>query len=131
MIISLRLMPGRLAAGAALCVMLVLCARAASPPGGDAFLARFRAAAIQPDATALADLTRLPFLFEGKPHGRAAFISHVVPQLFTPKVRQCLAHAKAQTENGRLVLWCNPYGFYMGVVDGQWRWMEFAADGEP
>jgi hypothetical protein len=104
---------------------------ASVPSGGDAFLARFRAAVANPDAAALADLTRFPFLFDSRAHDRAAFIVRVVPRLFTPAVRKCLIHAKAQSEEDRLVLWCKPYGFYLGVADGQWRLIEFAADGEP
>jgi hypothetical protein len=104
---------------------------ASVPSGGDAFLTRFRAAVANPDAAALADLTRLPFLFDGQAHDRTAFIARVVPRLFTPPVRKCLIQAKPQSEEGRLLLWCKPYGFYLGVADGQWRLMEFAADGEP
>ena len=25
---------------------------------------------------------------------------------------------------------CAPYQFHLGRVDGEWRWVEFAADGE-
>lgn len=104
---------------------------ASVPSGGDAFLTRFRAAVANPDATGLADLTRFPFLFDGRANDRAAFLARIVPRLFTPAVRKCLMQAKAQSEEGRLVLWCKPFGFYLGVADGQWRLIEFTADVEP
>lgn len=128
---SLRLANARFITGAAVSFVMSLCVHAASPTGGDEFLTKFRAVAAKPDAAALADLTRMPFLFDNKAHARDTFISHVVPRLFTPQVRKCLSHAKAQREDGRLVIWCKPYGFYIGVVGEQWRLMEFAADGEP
>ena len=89
---------------------------------------RFRAAAVQPDAAALADLSALPFLYEGRRLDRAAFMREAVPALFTPAVRRCLQRATTQRDGDRLVLWCKPYGFYLGPVRNQWRLIEFAAD---
>ena len=129
MTVSLSQIVLRLAATALLLASGSPAFAASVPSGGDAFLTRFRAAVAHPDAAALADLTRFPFLFDGKTHDRAAFTARVVPRLFTPAVRKCLIHAKPQSEEGRLVLWCKP--FYLGVADGQWRLIEFAADGEP
>lgn len=97
---------------------------------GQAFITQLRQAAAQPGASALADLTQLPFLFEGRMHGREAFIASVVPTLFTPAVRQCLQRARPQAEGDRLVLWCRPYAFYTGPVQGRWRLIEFGVDGE-
>jgi len=112
-------------------LLLVPHAVAQTPAGADAFLTRFRAAAANPDASTLADLTKFTFLSEGNPHERAAFIQRVAPRLLTPGVRKCLANAKPMPEDGRLVLWCKPYGFYLGLADGQWRLLEFGVDGEP
>jgi hypothetical protein len=131
MIASLSRESFRLAATISLLVIGLHAFAASVPSGGDAFLIRFRAAVAHPDAAALADLTRFPFLFDGRAHDRAAFITRVAPRLFTPAIRKCLIQAKAQSEEGRLVLWCKPYGFYLGVADGQWRLIEFTADGEP
>ena len=63
----------RLAAITVLWLALIPCIGAQTPPGGDAFLTRFRATVANPDVAALTDLTNLPFLFEGRPHERAAF----------------------------------------------------------
>jgi hypothetical protein len=94
------------------------------------FVTQFREAAAAPGGAALADLAELPFLFEGRPHQRQAFIDKVVPALFTPRVRQCLQQARAQPEGDRLVLWCKPYAFYLGPVRGRWRLIEFGVDAE-
>lgn len=102
----------------------------AMPAEGQAFVAQFRQAAAQPGGAALADLTQLPFLFEGRSHQRDAFVAKVVPALFTPAVRHCLQRAQPHVEDGRLVMWCKPYAFYLGRVDGRWRLVEFGVDAE-
>lgn len=88
----------------------------------------WRAAAARGDAQALADLAVLPFLYEGRPRDRAQFVAHAVPGLFTPAVRRCLRHAPAQAEDGALVIWCPPYGFYLREVKGAWRLADFVVD---
>lgn len=91
-------------------------------------LQAWRAAAARGDAEALADLAVLPFLFDGQPLNRQQFIARAVPGLFTPAVRRCLARAPTQPEDGALVLWCKPYGFYLRPVNGAWRLADFVAD---
>lgn len=94
-------------------------------------LAALKAALADGRAAVLADQVRLPFLFEGRSEGRDGFVSRVAPQLFTPAVRRCLAHAKPRHEDGRLVLDCPPYAFYLDRdTRGRWRIAEFGADGE-
>lgn len=105
-------------------------ARTESGPSPEArnFVARFRAAAAEPGATALADLSALPFLYEGRRLARDEFMREAVPALFTPAVRRCLQRAPAQSEGERLVLWCKPYGFHLGPLRGHWHLIEFVAD---
>jgi hypothetical protein len=91
-------------------------------------LQTWRAAAARGDAQVLAELAVLPFVYDSRPLDRAQFIAQVVPGLFTPAVRRCLARAPAQAEDGALVLWCKPYGFYLREVNGAWRLADFVAD---
>ena len=117
-----RLLPGLL-------VLSMLPAMAASDAvAGRDFVERFRAAAAAPDAAALAELSALPFRYEGRELGREAFVAEAVPALFTPSVRRCLRRAPTQTEGDRMVLWCKPYGFHLGPTRGGWRLIEFVAD---
>ena len=102
----------------------------ALPAEAQAFVAEWRQAAAAADSAALARLAQLPFLFEGRERGRDEFIAIVVPALLTPAVRRCVQRAAPQREGDRLVVWCKPYAFYLGPVQGRWRWIEFAADGE-
>jgi len=126
----------RRARGAAPAFALATLAAWAAPPAGAAddalvaFLARFRPAVRAGDAEAVADLTQLPFLFEGEPRDRDGFVRLVFPSLFDAPVRACLAEAEPIAEDGRWVAWCGAYGFYFGRAGASVRLLEFAADGE-
>ena len=76
----------------------------------------------------MADLTAFPFLFNSRPLARPAFIRQAVPALFTPAVRRCLQHARPVLEDGRLLLFCRPYGFVLAPTAQGWRLVEFFAD---
>jgi len=113
-------------------LMWLLLALACPPLRADdfaGFLARFRAAVNAQDRAAVASLTRLPFLFEGRELDRAGF-ERAVPRLFAAAQRRCLAKESAQPEGDRLVVFCSPYAYYFGRAGGQYRFLEFAADGE-
>lgn len=102
--------------------------------GGDGdfepVLQRFRQALAAGDAAALADLTRLPFLFEGRPRDRTGFI-RVVPRLFDAPTSRCLLAVRPLVEGSDRVLPCRPYAFYFRRgPDGAYRLEEFSADGE-
>lgn len=82
------------------------------------------------DPASIASLTRLPFLLEGRKLDRAAF-ERAAPGLFTPRVRTCLARARARTEPGDpgdRVMLCAPYNFYFDAGNGTWKLREFGAD---
>lgn len=116
--------------GVALLASLLLSGAASADPAFEAFLLRFRTAVTAGDAAGLADLTRLPFLYEGKPHDRAAF-TRVVPILFDGPVRRCLATARPLAEDGAQVVFCPPLAFYFRKGDdGHYRFVEFATDAE-
>jgi len=95
----------------------------------DDFYRGFQAAAARNDSDAIAELTRLPFLFEGVPLDRTEFVA-ALPQLFTQAVRDCVARTEPILEDLRYVVFCRPYAFYFGRQKGLWRLDEFAADGE-
>lgn len=121
----------RLSVAALASLVLSAGAAGADPdPMLDAYLARLRAAAQSGDPNAFADLTRLPFLYDGRRRDRPAFL-RIVPRLFTPAVRKCMAKAGAVAEGADRVIYCKPYSFYLRR-DGGGRYLleEFAADGE-
>ena len=92
------------------------------------FVAEWRRAMAQPGAEAIADLTAFPFQFQGQAQARPAFSAQVVPALFTPKQRRCLQQTRPVVEEGRLILFCAPYGFVLGHTPVGWRLLEFFVD---
>lgn len=110
-------------------VLLAGCALPACAAADDeAFLAAWRDAVARPGADAIADLTAFPFGFEGRPLDRAAFVARAAPALFKPAARRCLKQARPVREDGRLVLFCAPYGYVLGPTAAGWRFVEFFAD---
>lgn len=97
-----------------------------------AFVARLRAALDPLDAQALADLSALPWTFEGRPADRALFVQRVVPALFTPGVRRCLQRVAPAREGEALVFACRPYGFVATRrgPGAPWQLVEFFVDVE-
>lgn len=113
----------------ALC-LLMLVALPVQADDVDVFLARFRSALVARDAAVIADLTQLPFLYEGRRLDRAAFI-RAVPVLFDARLSRCLAQARPLTEGQDRLLHCAPYTVYLRTgADRRWRLAEFNADGE-
>lgn len=115
----------------ATCVLLAAIGRntAHADPEFTAFHARFRNAVAANDAAAVADLVRLPFLFDGKSRDRREFL-RIYPALFTPNVRRCFASASAVVEDRGRVIFCAPYAFYFERRGGAWKLDAFNADGE-
>lgn len=114
---------------AALAALAPVAASLASDAAFDEFLQAFRRALAVDDREALASLTQLPFLYEGRGLDAAGF-RQAIPGLFTPAVRRCLAQAHPIAEDGRYVVFCPPYGFYFGRTADGYRLVEFMADGE-
>jgi hypothetical protein len=126
--------PGWHRGGRLLCLVVASACSAAGwadDAGFAAFAERFTAAIEAGDADAVASLTRLPFLFEGRALARDEF-TRAFPRLFDAEVRSCLARGSFRPEEAGLrVAFCPPYAFYFGLSGGEWRLVEFAADGEP
>lgn len=93
------------------------------------FLVSFKAAVARNDAKAVANMTKLPFLFDSKLRNHNGF-QKIYPALFDAKVRACFAKAKPVTEEDRFVIYCGRYIFYFGLDHGEYRFIEFAADPE-
>ncbi|CAL95648.1 hypothetical protein [Azoarcus olearius] len=110
-------------------VLGLACLPAGAAEDFRAFHSRFRAAIVRNDAAGLAQLTRLPFLLEGRQLDRDAFV-RTYPVVFTPALRHCLAAAPVATEGSDKTVHCPPYSFYFRVDGGRWLLAGFGADGE-
>ena len=93
-----------------------------------AFWASFKAAMARNDKEAIADVTKLPFLFDSKERDRAGFIQ-IFNQLFTRKIRQCIAKAKPVKEGENYDVFCGELIFYFGKdTDGKFKFLEFGVN---
>jgi hypothetical protein len=91
------------------------------------FWQRFKGAISSNDKTALASMTRLPFLYDSKERSREQFIK-IYPQLFTPKIRRCLVRAKPMPEGENYDVFCGELIFYFGKDGGKYKLLEFGVN---
>ena len=92
------------------------------------FWKTFKAAIARNDKEAIADLTKLPFLYDSQERDRAAFLK-IYGELFTRKVRRCIATAKPRTEGDSYEIFCAGLIFYFSKdTDGKYKFREFSPD---
>ena len=100
----------------------------AKPESFPVFWSSFKAAMAKNDKEAIADVTKLPFLFDSQERDRAGFI-RIFNQLFTRKVRQCIAKAKPMKEGENYDVFCGELIFYFGKdADGKYKFLEFGVN---
>ena len=100
----------------------------AKPETFPAFWTSFKAAMARNDKEAIADVTKLPFLFDSKERDRAGFIQ-IFNQLFTRKIRQCIAKAKPEKEGENYDVFCGELIFYFGKdTDGKYKFLGFGVN---
>ena len=99
-----------------------------SPETFSGFWKTFKAAVARNDREAVADLTKLPFLYESKDRDRAGFVK-IYNQLFTRKIRSCIATVKPKKEGENYDVFCGELIFYFGKdADGKYKFLEFGVN---
>ena len=97
-------------------------------PEFSAFWKNFKEVIAKNDKEGVANLTKLPFLYDSKERDRAGFIK-IYPQLFTPKARRCIAVAKPLKEQENYDVFCGQIIFYFGKdTDGKYKLLEFGVN---
>jgi hypothetical protein len=92
------------------------------------FWKTFKAAIARNDKEAIADLTKLPFLYDSKERDRAGFLK-IYAQLFTRKVRRCIATAKPVREGDSYDVFCGELIFYFSKdTEGKYQFREFGVN---
>ena len=107
-------------------------AQTAAPARSDGFAPfwlRFRDAVARNSEPDVRGMTRLPFLFESKPHDAGGF-PRVYAALFDAPARECLTKASPTPEQGMYMAFCGPTIFVFGREGEEWKLTEFAADPE-
>ena len=96
-------------------------------PTLNAFWIKFKAALARSDKNAVADLTRLPFMLDGKDLDRAGFIKQY-DSLFIPRVRRCFARARLTKDQDAYEIFCGQQIFLFGKVDGIYKFTEIGVN---
>jgi len=92
------------------------------------FWKTFKATIARNDKQAVADVTKLPFLYDSKERDREGFIK-IYDQLFSRKVRRCIATAKPAKEGENYDVFCGDLIFYFGKdTDGKYKLLEFGVN---
>jgi len=111
-----------------LTLVIVTLASGQTPETFATFWKNFKGAVARNDKQAIADVTKLPFLFDSKERDREGFLK-IYSQLFTPKIRRCIGKAKATKEGENYDVFCGELIFYFGKdTDGKYKFLEFGVN---
>lgn len=92
------------------------------------FWGQFKSAIARNDKQAVADLTKLPFMLDGKNEDRAGFLKHY-NSLFPRKMRRCIAGAKPLKEDNYYEIFCGEQIFLFSKdTDGKYKFTEIGAN---
>src|SRR4030095_855463 len=99
--------------------------QAPAPETFASFWQTFKAAIARNDKEAVADLTKLPFLYDSRERDRAGFIK-IYPQLVTPKVPRVIARVKPLKEQEGYDVFCGEIIFYFAKdANGKFKFDSF------
>ena len=114
-----------------LLVLTISIAPAQTPSKPETFASfwkTFKAAIARNDKEAIADLTKLPFLYDSQERDRAGFLK-IYGQLFTRKVRRCMATAKPKKAADTYEVYCGELIFYFSKdTEGKYQFREFGVN---
>jgi hypothetical protein len=94
---------------------------------GVQFWTKFKAAVVANDKEAVASMTRLPFLFQGRELTKQAFIQKF-GVLFDAKVKRCFEKAKLVKEGDGFEVFCGQQIFLFGKVNGSYKFTEIGVN---
>ena len=91
------------------------------------FWTKFKAAVIANDKEAVAAMTRLPFLYEGRELTKPAFIQKF-GVLFDVRAKRCFEKAKLVKEGGGFEVFCGKQIFLFDKVSGAYKFTEIGVN---
>ena len=91
------------------------------------FWIKFKAAVARNDKSAVADMTKLPFMLDSKDVDRAGFIKQY-SSLFSPKIRRCFARGKPKRDQEIMEIFCGDQIFVFAKVDGVYKFTEIGVN---
>jgi hypothetical protein len=112
----------------ALSISIVSAQTSTQPETFSSFWKTFKAAIARNDKEAVADLTKLPFLYDSQERDRTGFLK-IYGQLFTRKVRRCIATAKPVKEGDSYDVFCGELILYFSKdTKGKYQFREFGVN---
>jgi hypothetical protein len=112
----------------ALTISIVPAQTSTKPETFASFWKTFKAAMARNDKEVIADLTKLPFLYDSQERDRAGFLK-IYGQLFTRKVRRCIATAKPVKEGDSYDVFCGELILYFSKdTEGKYQFREFGVN---
>lgn len=94
---------------------------------GVQFWTKFKSAVVANDKEAVASMTRLPFLFQGRELTKPAFIQKF-GVIFDARAKRCFEKAKLVKEGEGFEVFCGQQIFLFEKVDGVYKFTEIAAN---
>ena len=94
---------------------------------GVQFWSKFKAAVVANDKEAVASITRLPFLFQGRELTKQAFIQKFAV-LFDAKAKRCFEKAKLVKEGEGFEVFCGQQIFLFDKVKGVYKFTEIGVN---
>ena len=93
----------------------------------DAFYAKFKTALVKNDKNALADLTRLPFLYDSKKLDKKQFIARL-NEIIPHSAAACLRKEKAITDHNVTEVFCGEAIYCFEKINGQYKFTEIGVN---
>ena len=102
-------------------------ARATTDKDFDAFWHKFQLAIDKKDKTAIAAMTRCPFLFQSKQLTQQQLAAQI-EKVFPPKVRSCIVKQKPIVQNGSHFVMCGDLIYTFSKVNGRYMLTDIDAN---
>jgi len=91
------------------------------------FWTRFQAAVVKGDAEAIASMTQLPFMLDNRNLDKAKFVK-AVPQIFSTKMKTCIAKAKPVKDKDGFEIFCGEQMYVFEQKGGKFLFVTLGAN---
>ena len=98
-----------------------------TPQSFASFWLKFKAAVASGDKEAVASMTELPFLYEGKELNKPAFVK-AFGTIFDRRVQKCFPRAKPVKDGDYFAISCGEAIFMFKKVNGEYRFVEIGVN---
>lgn len=117
----------RILLSALLVSLLGLAQPALAADGFTNFWTQFKAALTKRDKSALASMTKLPFLYNSKNLQKSQFIA-MIDEILPAKLSKCFVKEKPQFDKGSYFAFCGEQIFIFSKVEGKYLFTEIGVN---